>query len=286
MEKIKAPASLFRSINHYHNAFYSFNKATKARPILVIASFMFFCGFILFLIPALGGASLIYPSSNLEQDHYLFFALVFEVLVLLCSFWLKEIRDKEAIETLKSYGYETKANDLNSFKCDWINRTFGVDREDYLSLANNIDQAMGLWEKNQLKLSFSKTQIGRVLFIDGTPTRIFNAILAIAAAVIALSIAGGATIDDIFDAIHEVKPNTLWTLFVLIPLLLYLAGFMLKYLILMAVTVAEISIAKLDGLNSRSENRAKVLIIDLLRFYRPPFGTVRPANDKGNLIEQ
>lgn len=201
-------------------------------------------------------------------------------LSMACWGRLYLLRDKLVVSTLQNRA-KTESSTLKEVRCEWLNVTFGVTRMDYLNLAKEINEMLELKKSNTHALSFNRKQLLQFLLIDGTHTRILNALLAISAAIVALSIAGGANLDTVFRFYSGLSSSQLFGLYFIATFVLMFLYGALVYFAQILIFVFDISIAKLDGLNSQSDVRAKRLIVDLLDLYKRPVGKLElKANRK------
>lgn len=271
MQSSKSNGSLFRSINYYHNTFYSYTKIVKRHPLWAIGSLLFFLLFSISLVFYLAQKDTIFGYIRLSKNQHLGTIVVFQVLSMACWGRLYLLRDKLVVSTLIDRA-KTESSTLKEVRSEWINVTFGVTRTGYLGLAKEINELLELKKQNTHNLSLNRKQLLQFLLIDGTHTRFFNALLAISAAIVALSIAGGANLDTVFEFYKSYSFGQLVGLYFIVTLVLMFFYCALVYLTQILIFVWDITIANLDGLSSQSDVRARRLIVDLLDLYKRPVG--------------
>jgi hypothetical protein len=268
--------NLFRRVNHYHSAFYSYTGFLKKQWALVTLTLFVAVIFIFSFFIALTSLDLELFLIELDKAQRFTLLIGFELILIFCVlriFILHRQGIIEGFEIRHGAGYRT----LSEAKRKWIDTSFNTSADKYLEFARDIDELLELRNRHKSILSFGRRELTNTIYNSGSSARLTNLFLAFSASIIALSI---ATLETLFISYDSVETTDLVTLFISLPVMIFIVALLIKFLIMLVISGFEALSAKIDGLRSRSERRASLLIADLIELYQPAVGRYRVDGSK------
>lgn len=263
---------VYRTINRYYEEFESYRGvATLKSPWVWIS---------LLSLVALGWSFYWYinvdawPYWDIARGSRLPVALLFEAVAVSCWFRLQVLRDREIIERCQNR-FESKSTTILELKALWLKHTLAATRTEYLELAERIDKMVSLRSRHKPSFELTKKQFWELIFSSESKGRILAMFMGACAGLVGLSIAGGATIDDVFDAF---RGATFWGVtgqIAVISVFLFLILGAFRYVALMALLVVEIASDKSGGMNSTSSRRVSIFINQLIALHEIEKGRVK-----------
>lgn len=263
---------VYRTINRYYQEFESYRGIATLKSPWVWLS--------LFSLAALGWSFYWYinvdawPHLDIPQDYRVTVGLFFEAVALGCWFRLQVLRDRVIIERCQKQ-FKTKSKKMPELKALWLEHTLATSKTEYLDLAEKIDKMVSLRFRHKPSLELTKKQFWELIFSSESKGRILAMFMGACAGLVGLSIAGGATIEDVFVAF---RGATFWGVTVqvaVISVFLFLVLGAFRYVALMALLVVEIASDKIDGMNSTSSRRASIFINQLVALHEIEKGRIK-----------
>jgi hypothetical protein len=258
---------VFKTINEYHQNFESYKDVVTLKSpwvwLSILALMLFGYSFFWYIDNTL------LPLVSLPSEKRIFFVILFEVITLLCWFKLQIIRDRVVINRIQKL-LETEENDILKLKSMWFEDTLGQSNTTYLKLADDIDKLISLREKHQsnLSLSMDKKQIAELLFSSESKNRVLAMFMGICASIMGLSIAGGATINNVFEFYEKESLSALFWVAAKFSVLVILSFLVFRYILLVLLLMVELMFDKADGMNSTSSRRASIFIDQLIALHQ------------------
>ena len=184
---------------------------------------------------------------------------------------LMKMQEKRIIKKAQCL-LQTTENSIPKLKKLWFKAAIGTDSTQYLEVAEKIDKIIKIKEINQSNFKFGSKELGNLIFQTESKNRILAMFMGCFAAVVALSIKSGATIDDLISFYSDAPFLTLLFLDFLLSIFLLLAILITKLAFLF---IFDLFSSWSDSLNKQkaiSPRRAKIFINQLLYFYDLPKG--------------
>ena len=262
--------NLFLIINAYYDTFESYKPILRFNNLVLwLLSFLFG----LFLYSFYWYVSLTaFPNfPEINRTIRLIIVIFFEILVLMCWFTLMKMQEKRIIKKAQCL-LQTTENSIPKLKKLWFKAAIGTDSTQYLEVAEKIDKIIKIKEINQSNFKFGSKELGNLIFQTESKNRILAMFMGCFAAVVALSIKSGATIDDLISFYSDAPFLTLLFLDFLLSIFLLLAILITKLAFLF---IFDLFSSWSDSLNKQkaiSPRRAKIFINQLLYFYDLPKG--------------
>ncbi len=263
-----------RTINRYHHYFESYRDVITYKSLWTWISVISLLGFLFFLGWYFRAA--VIPTSDFEKGSRLALCVFFEITALLSWFRLQVLRNKEVVRRCQ-YLFDTNEDSISALKAKWLEVTLQIPRESYLELAEDIDRMMSLKERHKPSFSFDLKGVAELIFAAESKGRVLIMFMGVSAGFIALSIAGGATIDSIFEFYGLFTLSQTLIFIGTVSFVVMLTFQAMKYAALFCLHGIEVFVEKNDGLKTASNRRAGVFINQLLLFYHLKKGRVRVA---------
>jgi len=255
---------IYRTVNRYHHDFESFRGVVKLTSVwvwgFVVASVGMGYSFVWY------ASADVWPYDYWPQGYRLILVLFFELIAILCWARLQWLRDKSVVERCqKNFG--TNSESMIHLKSLWFKHTLNDNKNSYLDLALQIDKMIDLSEKHKSSFRLGKKQMIGLVFSLESKSRILAMFMGLCAAVVALSIANGARLDDLIYLFHD---ESLWQMsgIVFFVSIIFMFTFLVFRYILIFIAVAFENLFNLaDGLNSTSKRRVSNFINQLISLH-------------------
>ncbi|MDW3710614.1 hypothetical protein R9X34_01415 [Pseudomonas sp. 2023EL-01195] len=207
-------------------------------------------------------------------------SIIFEVAAIICWLRLQTLRDRAVIKRCQK-AFRTKENDIDKLKEMWLGYTFNAPRTAYLKIAEEIDKIITLQEKYRPSLDINKKNLAELIFSSDSKNRTLAMLIALCAGTIALSIAGGARIDDIF-IFFEGKDflELLLTTITISAFIIFLFA-ILRYLLLVLLLPLEAFFYSPKNTNPK---RAGILIKQLIKSHQFQKAHIKINNTKITIL--
>lgn len=261
----------FRTINRYHEQFESYKGVITPKSFVfwlsIISIVLFVYSFFWYMDTNL------LPISSLEKNYRIFVVMLFEVISLICWFKLQRMRNILVIQSTNNL-LKTSETDVINLKKIWIEKTLGVPRSKFIDLAADIDRLLDLRDRNKSPLSFDGKTLLSFIFTIESKNRVLAMFMGGCAAIMGLSISGGASVDDMFYFFEGATMYSILLVLIITSIFLMLTFLVIWYLLLVSATLLGSVFDRLDGLNSSSNRRARIFIGQLIVLHELPKGRV------------
>lgn len=256
---------VFKTINEYHQSFESYKDVITLKSpwvwLSVLALILFGYSFFWYI------DNTFLPLVSLPSEKRIFIVIFFEIITLICWVKLQIIRDRVVINRIQRL-LKTEVNDMVELKSMWFEATLGQSKTSYLKLAEDIDKLVSLREKHKSNLSINKKQIAELLFSSESKNRVLGMFMGICASIVGLSIAGGATINNVFEFYEKESLYNLFGLVAKFSISVMLSFLVFRYILLVFLLMVELIFDKADGMNSTSSRRASIFINQLIALHQ------------------
>lgn len=255
---------IYRTVNRYHHDFESFRGVVKLTSVWVWG----------FVISSVGmGYSFVWyanadvwPYGYWPQGRRLILVLFLELVAISCWARLQWLRDKSVVERCqKKFG--TKSESMTHLKYLWFKHTLNVKKTSYLDLALQIDKMIELRIKHKSSFSLGKKQIMDLVFSVESKNRVLAMFMGLCAAVVALSIANGARLDDLIYLFHEESAWQIFGIVFFVSIIFMVTFLVFRYILIFLVVAFENFFNLADGLNSTSKRRVSNFINQLISLH-------------------
>lgn len=265
--------NIFKTVNTYYENFESFKEIlyvkNKLLWLLIIGLILFFYSFYWYF-----NKNAFPYFTSISQNQRLIFSILTEIFVLyIWSLLLKE-REKIIIKKLNKL-FGVSESSYYKLKKMWFVKCVSSDQTKYLEIAEKIDKTLSLKEKYKSNFSFDSKQIGLLFFKPDSKARILTMFMGVCAAIIALSLASGSSIDNVFHFYKGMTFSSIIFLDFLISIFLMFAILIMKFTLIIIHELWILFLDKMDTKNSISKRKTRIFINQLLSFYNLPKSRIR-----------
>lgn len=222
-----------RVINEYYDDFESYDCVFNLKTIRFWLCLFFLIMLFIMIAWHFRVIELEFIEVSESLKKWLLFS--FEISFLILFFSLNVLRDNLVISRMQDK-LRTKEVKLKKLKTIWLQQTLNVDKNDYLSLAKDLDMMFELRKKYKGILLPSWESFFSLIYTADSKNRILAMLIAICAATVALSISAGSNINDVFSMFHEnsIYELFLWDLIVSFIIILIYVGLKMTALMVYA----------------------------------------------------
>lgn len=212
--------NIYKAANLYHAKLEKIGVKTYIKSIWTYIFFLSLCSFIFCLLGFLESPGK--GSDSLFSDAYFLSAIGVEIALLISINKLSVLKNYVVLRRASEES-GGKFSDIRQCQRFYLKRFFARQEKEYLSLADEIEKILKYEENFTSPWSLTFSQILGTIYDPDSKQRIYGLLLAIASAILALSIRAGSDIETVY-AFFDAPAITILQIWLGIVIFLWLAS--------------------------------------------------------------
>ena len=252
-----------KRINLYYRMFESYSSTGVLKTWWFYWSLLSILAFVL---------SVLFDLVNYKKDGissfllYLLPVMFFEIIGLICWHNLQKYRNDEIAKRCQRH-LNVKQKNIKVLKEIWIKRYISSNTTSYLGIAESIEKVILIKERNKSQFYFGRRELISLVYTVESRPRVLALLMAFGAAVIALSVRGGATVDNVFEYYQGATIKLLLGFAFMVSFFLMLTSQFLKFIFIFLLLIYDMLFDWRSSISVLSPRKTKFFVNQLIQMY-------------------